>query len=107
MEHWTSVVKGRSNTCAVVGNKIFGWNARTFKLHKEIRTPITILFNLESSSSLVYIYVPLYTFFYLVLLITIEKNTPKIENSGYYRYLILGDAVGFYLVSLPQYISLL
>ena len=31
MENWTSIVKGRSNTCAVVGNIIFGWNARTFK----------------------------------------------------------------------------
>ena len=32
MENWKSVVKGRSNTCAVVGYKIFGWNAHTFKL---------------------------------------------------------------------------
>ena len=44
MEHWTSVVKGRSNTCAVVGNKIFGWNARTFKLHKEINFPSCFLY---------------------------------------------------------------
>ena len=36
MENWTSVVKGRSNTCTVVGDKIFGWNTRTFKLHEEI-----------------------------------------------------------------------
>ena len=32
MENWKSVVKGRSNTCAVVGDKIFGLNAHTFKL---------------------------------------------------------------------------
>ena len=31
MENWTSIVKGRSNTCAVVGNIIFRWNAHTFK----------------------------------------------------------------------------
>ena len=43
MENWTSVIKGRSNTCAVVGNKIIGWNARTFKLHKEINFPSCFL----------------------------------------------------------------
>ena len=32
MENWKSVVKGRSNTCAVEADKIFGLNAYTFKL---------------------------------------------------------------------------
>ena len=36
MKNWTSVIKGRSNTSAVVGDKILGWDARTFKLLKEI-----------------------------------------------------------------------
>ena len=39
MKNWTSVLKGRSNTCPEVGDEIFGRNTRQFQLHKEIYFP--------------------------------------------------------------------
>ena len=39
MKNWTSVLKGRSNTCPEVGDEIFGRNTRQFQSHKEIYFP--------------------------------------------------------------------